>query len=44
MTLEIDWICLDCGEVGMLSVFHNECRRCGWKRPPSKTDKEKGSA
>lgn len=42
MTLEIDWICLECGQVCMMTIIDDKCRRCGWERPPRKTVKEKG--
>jgi len=37
MTLEIDWICLRCGEVIEMKLITNNCSRCGWRRPPRKT-------
>lgn len=39
MTLEIDWICIKCGEVHTISMS-DLCNRCGWKRPMKEETRE----
>ena len=41
-SLDVDWICLNCGEVWALRfVLQQQCDRCGWKMPKEKPRKTK---